>query len=634
MNQAKTTESLAFRAEVQQLLNILAHSLYTDRDIFLRELISNASDALNRIQFEMLTNREVLDPETELAIRLSFDAEDKTLTLSDTGIGMSREELIENLGTIAQSGARVFLESLGDEKRPADVIGQFGVGFYSVFMVAQEVRVTSRSFRTEDTAWTWISRGENTFSVEPAQKTTRGTSIEIQLKDDASEFAQAYRLEQIVKKHSDFVAFPIYLVTKEDDEIKERVINQQTALWRQSPQEVTDEQYKDFYRQLSLDFEEPRLYQHVVTDAPVQTYALLFVPNRRERGFLSQRTDYGLKLYSRKVLIQEYNKDLLPNYFRFVEGVVDSEDIPLNVSRESVQTNRVMTRIGRVLRRRLVGALTEMSTERPDDYAAFWEEFGPFIKEGIAADPGSHEDLVGLLRFHSSQEGDGLISLADYVQAAGEEQDAIYYILGEDLGSIAASPHLDYFQDHDIPVLFLTDPIDSFMVMALREFEGKTLQNVDSAGLELPQDEKSEDEGAAGHADLSILLERFTNVLGDRVVEVRESKVLTGSPCRLVSPGDDPMQNMQRVRRMLEQDYTVPKKILEINPRHALIKNLSDLVVNQPTERLIDPAIEQLYDNALLLEGLHPNPPEMVARVQELIERAATALVDQQTSND
>ena len=308
---------------------------------------------------------------------------------------------------------------------------------------------------------------------------------------------------------------------------------------------------------------------------------------------------------------------------------MDSEDLPLNVSRESVQTNRVMTRISRVLRRRLVGGLIEMAEERPQDYASFWREFGPFVKEGIASDPASHEDLVGLLRFHSSQQGDGLISLAEYVEVMDEEQTTIYYILGENLDSIASSPHLDYFKDHDIPVLYLIDPIDSFMMLALREFEGKALQNVDDAGLELPQDEKEEDEADQERADLSILIERFANVLGDRVVEVRESKVLTGSPCRLVSPADDPMQSMQRVRRMLEQDYEVPKKILEINPQHPLIQNLDALVTNQPNEALIDPAMEQLYDNALLLEGLHPNPSGMVPRVQELIERAAAALVDQ-----
>jgi molecular chaperone HtpG len=627
MTEATQAQPLEFRAEVQQLLNILAHSLYTDRDIFLRELISNASDALNRVQFEMLTNREVLDPDTELAIRLSFDEESNTITVTDSGIGMNREELVQNLGTIAQSGARAFLESLEEGQRPADVIGQFGVGFYSVFMVADEVRVTSRSYRPDDSAATWISRGENTFFVEPAEKASRGTSIVIKLKQDATEFAKGYRLEQIVKKHSDFIAFPIYLVSTEDGETKERVINQQTALWRQSPQEVTDEQYDEFYRQLTLDFEKPQLQLHLVTDAPVQTYAILYVPGTRERGFLSLRTDHGLKLYSRKILIQEYNKDLLPNYLRFAEGVVDSEDLPLNVSRESVQASLVMNRIGRVLRRRLISALDEMAEERPDDYTAFWREFGAFIKEGVASDPASHDDLLKLLRFHSSRDGDSLVSLSNYVEAMAEDQEVIYFILGENLDSISASPHLDYFKDNDIQVLYLVDPIDNFMVMALQEFEGKPLRNVDDAGLELPEQESKEDEEQLEAKDVSGLIGRFTTVLGDRVVEVRESKLLTGSPCRLVSPADDPTQSMQRVRRLLEQDYEVPKKILEINPRHPLIQNLTLLVADQPNEALIDLAIEQLYDDTLLLEGLHPNPATMVPRIQTLIERAAAALV-------
>jgi molecular chaperone HtpG len=627
MTEATQAQPLEFRAEVQQLLNILAHSLYTDRDIFLRELISNASDALNRVQFEMLTNREALDPDTELAIRLSFDEESNTITVTDSGIGMNREELVQNLGTIAQSGARAFLESLEEGQRPADVIGQFGVGFYSVFMVADEVRVTSRSYRPDDSAATWISRGENTFFVEPAEKASRGTSIVIKLKQDATEFAYSYRLEQIVKKHSDFIAFPIYLVSTEDGETKERVINQQTALWRQSPQEVTDEQYDEFYRQLTLDFEKPQLQLHLVTDAPVQTYAILYVPGTRERGFLSLRTDHGLKLYSRKILIQEYNKDLLPNYLRFAEGVVDSEDLPLNVSRESVQASLVMNRIGRVLRRRLISALDEMAEERPDDYTAFWREFGAFIKEGVASDPASHDDLLRLLRFYSSRDGDSLVSLSNYVEAMAEDQEVIYFILGENLDSISASPHLDYFKDNDIQVLYLVDPIDNFMVMALQEFEGKPLRNVDDAGLELPEQESKEDEEQLEAKDVSGLIGRFTTVLGDRVVEVRESKLLTGSPCRLVSPADDPTQSMQRVRRLLEQDYEVPKKILEINPRHPLIQNLTLLVADQPNEALIDLAIEQLHDDTLLLEGLHPNPATMVPRIQTLIERAAAALV-------
>jgi len=568
-----------------------------------------------------------LDPEVELAIHLSFDEKAKTVTVSDSGIGMNREELVENLGTIAQSGARTFLQSLEEAERPSDVIGQFGVGFYSVFMVAQEVRVTSRSFRPEDQAWTWRSQGENTFIVEPAEKSERGTTIEIQLKDDAVEFAQGYRLEQIVKKHSDFVAYPIYLDAKVDGERQSRVINQQTALWRQSPQEVTDEQYNDFYRQLTLDFQAPLLHVHLATDAPVQTFAILYVPRKRERGVLSLRTDQGLKLYSRKVLIQEYNKDLLPGYLRFVEGVVDSEDLPLNVSRESVQTNLLMSRIGRILRRRLISALETMAEERPEDYATFWHEFGAFVKEGVAAEPASRDELLNLLRFHSSRDGGGLVSLAEYVERMGEAQESIYYILGQDLTSVANSPHLDYFEAHDIEVLYLVDPIDSFMVMSLREFEDKPLRNVDDADLDLPAGEAPPETKEDIQGDeLARLIQRFEHVLGDRVVEVRESALLTDSPCRLVSPGDAPDRDMQRVQRLLNQSFEVPKKIIELNRRHPLIRNLAHLVEDRPHEALIDMSIEQLYDSALLMEGLHPNPATMVPRVQQLMEQAAVSL--------
>jgi molecular chaperone HtpG len=306
---------------------------------------------------------------------------------------------------------------------------------------------------------------------------------------------------------------------------------------------------------------------------------------------------------------------------------VDSEDLPLNVSRESVQTSRVMRHIQRVLQRRLIGELETMAGERPEDYAAFWREFGDFIKEGIATDPTSHDDLVKLLRFHSSRDGERLIPLSEYVERMGEDQKAIYYILGSDLTSVASSPHLDYFKAHDVEVLYLVDPIDSFMVLSLREFGGKPLQNVDDADLELPEDtEAAQAEDGLEKADRDQLIERFKAVLGERVTEVQVSRLLSGSPCRLVSPGDDPARDMQRVRRLLNQDFEVPKKILEINPRHALVQDLARLVAKRPDEVLIDPAIEQLYENALLIEGLHPNPATMVSRIQTLIERAAAVI--------
>ena len=611
-----TISRMEFRAEVQQLLNILANSLYTEREIFLRELISNASDALHRIQFEMLTNRDVLDPDVELAIRLDFDEDARTLTVSDTGVGMTREELIENLGTIAHSGAMAFLKGLEESARPADVIGQFGVGFYSVFMVAEEVVVTTRSYQPDAQAWRWTSRGDSQFTLGPGEKSDRGTTIEVKLRDDASEFASAWRLEQIVKKHSNYVSFPIYL----DD----TAINQQTALWREPPQEVEEEAYEDFYRQLTLDFEKPLAHVHLVTDAPVNIRSILYVPRKRERGPLALRTDYGLKLYSRKILIQDHNKDLLPEYLQFVEGVVDSEDIPLNISRETVQSSRAVRHIQRALRGRVIRTLVELAEDRSGEYATFWAEFGAFIKQGVATNPLDHDDLVPLLRFYTSKSGDELVSLSDYVERMAGDQGAIYYILGDDRASVARSPHLDSFRARDLEVLYLLEPLDGFMMQSLKEYEGLSLQNVDDPSLELPEVEEAEREGDAGvaQADFERLTDRFKRALGDQVTEVRESKLLTDSPCRLVSPEAGPERELQRVRRLLERDFELQAKILELNRRHPLIQNLARLVANHPEDAVIDPTIEQLFENLLLLEGMHPNPAQMVPRIQALLEAA------------
>jgi len=609
-------ESLEFRAEVQQLLHILANSLYTEREIFLRELISNASDALHRIQFEMLTNRDVLDPDAELAIHLGFDEDAYKLTVSDTGVGMTREELIENLGTIAHSGAMAFLKGLEEGARPTDIIGQFGVGFYAVFMVADEVVVTTRSYQPDAQAWRWTSRGDSRFTLSPAEKDGRGTRIEVKLKQDATEYASAWRLEQIVKKHSNYVSFPIYL----DD----RVINQRTALWREPPQEVEEQAYEDFYRQLTLDFEKPLLHIHMVTDAPVNVRSVLYIPRKREGGPVRLRTDYGLKLYSRKILIQEYNKDLLPEYLHFVEGVVDSEDIPLNISRETVQSSRALQHIRKALTSRVIKALRGLAEDQPDDYRVFWEEFGPFIKQGVATNPLNHEDLVPLLRFHSSRSGDDLVSLADYVARMPEDQEVIYYILGDDRAAVARSPHMDSFRTRDLEVLYLLDPLDGFMMQSLKEVDGKSFQNVDDPDLELPEVAEPEPEAGdeVAQADFDQLVARFKRVLGDRVAEVRESKLLTDSPCRLVSPESGPERDLQRVRRLLEQDFEMPVKMLELNRHHPLIRNLAHLTASRPEDGVIDPTIEQLFENLLLLEGLHPNPAQMVPRIQALLEAA------------
>lgn len=610
-------ESLEFKAEVQQLLNILSHSLYTEREIFLRELISNASDALNRVQFEMLTNHDLLDPEVELAVRIDFEEQAKTITVSDTGIGMTREELIENLGTIAHSGAMAFIKKLEAEKRLGDIIGQFGVGFYSVFMVAEKVSVTSRSYLPDAPAWTWASRGDNTYTLTPAEKTDRGTTIEIELKEDAVEFASAWKLEQIVKKHSNYVSFPIY--------VKDKVVNQQTALWRKPPNEVTDDEHAEFYRQLTLDFDKPLLHMHIVTDAPVDIRSVLYVPRSREQGIFRMRTDHGLKLYSRKILIQENNKEMLPEYLRFIEGVVDSADIPLNVARESVQSTRTIGHIKKALRARVLKTLKELGDEKPDDYKIFWEAFGPFIKEGVASDYGGRDDLLPLLRFPTSKSNGGLVALSEYAARMVEGQTDIYYILGDDLNSVARSPHLDAFKLRNLEVLYLVDPLDAFMVQGLREYEGKPLKNVDDPNLQLPGEPAPPEAITADALSPEVfgrLIVRFKSVLGARVSDVRESKVLKDSPCRLVSPDSGPEREMQRVRRLIEQDYQTPVKIIEINRGHPLIQNLAHLAETQFANPLIDATIEQLFENLLLLEGLHPNPAQMVPRIQDVLERA------------
>lgn len=640
------SESLEYRTEVKQLLDILAHSLYTDRAIFLRELVSNASDALNRIQFEMLTNHDVLDAERELAIHLRADAANRTLTISDSGIGMNRDELIENLGTIAHSGARAFLLNAGKGQAALEeIIGQFGVGFYSVFMVADRVTVTSRSFRPEEEAWRWSSTGDSSFTLDPAEKSDRGTEIQIHLKEDAAEFAQPWRLESIIRKHSNYVSFPIYVERMESvesveeaaadeaasDQVAPQPVNRRTALWRQSPSSVQPAEYTEFYQQLTLADDEPLLHLHIVTDAPVNLRALLFVPGSRERTQLHLSPEYGLTLYSRKVLIQEHNKELLPEHLRFVEGVVDSEDLPLNVSRETVQGNPLMRQMRRALTNRVHKEIKALAENEADKYLRFWKEFGVFVKEGVVTDPASQEVLVDLLRFRSSRTGaEAWLSLKEYVARMGEGQQAIYYVLGGDLKSLAHSPHLDYFRAHDIEVLYLVDPIDGFVTTSLRDYAGKALQNVDDANLELPRGREAEEKPESDAAPVSseqfdALVKRFLSVLGDRVKSVREAKLLVDSPCRLVSDEESYERDLERFRRLTEENYAAPVKVLELNRKHPIIANLALALEKNPNEPLVAAAIDQLFDNALLLEGLHANPVEMVGHIQEILAVAVAA---------
>ncbi len=613
-------QPIAFKAEIKQLLNILIHSLYTDREIFLRELISNASDALTQMHFVSLTEREVFDPDAELKIHISVDEEEKIITVMDTGIGMTQDELVQNLGTIAQSGARGFLDAAeeGDDQQSlVDVIGQFGVGFYSVFMVAEWVRVTSRSYQPEAEAAFWYATGGDTFEVGTAEKRERGTTIEVKLNTEFEEFAGEYRLREIVKKHSDYVAYPIYIGESEEQ------VNTQTALWRQTPREVEDDQYNDFYRQLTLDFEPPLDHIHYVVDAPLQMYALLYVPSKMDRGMFSLRKEDGLKLYVRKVLIQDYTSNLLPRHFRFMQGVVDTEDLPLNVSRETIQDNPLIAKLRKVLTNQVVNKLKSMAQNDPEAYAGFWENFGMFIKEGIAAEPGESENLAPMVRFHTTAQSESWVSFSDYVQRMKDGQDKIYFILGDEDRSVVRSPHLDYFRENGYEVVMFTDPMDSFMLMGLRKYRDFDLVNVASPDLELPDaDQKPEDEPQPDKlpdSEFDNLAERFKAQLGERVTDVRATDRLRNSVARLVDPEGTMDQEMQRVYRYLEREYEVPKKVLELNPRHPIVAKLSEL---QDGDELGEEIIEQIYDSALLIEGLHPDPASMLPRIQDLMEKA------------
>jgi len=616
------SHDIPFKAETQQLLNILIHSLYTEREIFLRELISNASDALARLDYVMLTERDVLNPEAPLEIRIRVDQGQNLLVIEDTGIGMTRDEMVENLGTIAHSGAKAFVEAAKQTDRsPAEIIGQFGVGFYSAFMVADSIQVISRSYQPESEAVAWIASGEDTYRLEPAEYGERGTRVQLTLKDDAAEFLDESRLRQVIKRHSDFVPYPIYIGDSETP------VNQQTALWRQNPRELEQDAYQEFYKQLTLDFNDPLVYEHMVVDAPVQMYALLYVPKNPQNLVFSTRKEPGLKLYAHKVLIQEFSTELLPIYLNFVQGVVDSEDLPLNVSRESVQSNKIMGHLKRLVTGKVFEMLKKLSDEKPDEFIVFWEAYGGMLKEGVAIEQEAPERLFPLLRFHTDQDLQGWASLKEYLARANPDQKEIYYFLGEDPKAVHFSPHMDAFRKAGIEVLVLAEPVDPFLLMQLKEFEAHPLVNIVNA--ELPADDTADDAvdqaSALDEQASTNLVSRAKNILGERVSDVRMTSRLSDSPARLVDTEGAPDPSLQRVYQMMDRKFDMPKKVLELNQRHRIIAGLAELPEDAPKFTLM---IELLFENALLVEGLHPNPVSMIEHIQDLMVDALEKRVE------
>ncbi|MBS3944214.1 MAG: molecular chaperone HtpG [Melioribacter sp.] len=615
-----------FKAEVKKLLDILVHSLYTSREIFLRELISNASDALDKIRFESNKGTDIADNDLPLEVKIDFDEKKKLLTITDTGIGMTRDEVITNIGTIAKSGTEEFVKLVSEAKDYANnIIGRFGVGFYSVFMVAKEVIIKTKSFIKDEPAIEWKSDGLGDYEIsELSDKIKRGTQIEIHLKDDASEFAEKWRLEQIIKKHSSFISFPIF-VGKEK-------INTISAIWREPKSSVTKEKYTEFYKFLTYDNEEPMDIIHKSVDAPIQFNALLFIPAKSFEYFWMDRENYGLDLYVRRVLIQHKNKDLLPEYLSFVKGVVDSEDLPLNISRETLQENVVFSKISSSVTTTILSHLSDKAKNDKDSYEKFWKEHNRIFKLGYS-DFVNHEKYSELLRFNSStcNDKDELISLADYVSRFKDDQKEIFYLSGPNRDSILSDPHLEIFKKKGLEVLFLFDPIDEFVMSSIRkykDYEFKSVLNADLKKLEKIKDSqevdnKVEELSRDDEKHLSSLLSKMKLILGDKVVEVRLSKRLVDSPSCLVSDGDEMSAAMQKILKMANQNVETQKRIMEINQNHSLIRNLLKVYKTNVDDEFIQQVTEQLYESSLLQEGNLEDPHELVKRINVMLEKSS-----------
>ena len=615
----KKTKPIAFKAETQQLLDILINSIYSDKDVFLRELVSNASDAITKLNFVMLTDHDVLDADAAPEIRVKVDKDAKTLTVSDNGLGMTADEMKDYLGTIAHSGAKALLESAGKDQAKSinDLIGQFGVGFYAAFMVADSIDVISRSYKKDEPAALWHSDGAGTFTVGPAEREHRGTDIVIKLKEDAAEYADDFKIREIIRKHSNYIPYPIYL----NEETEQ--INAANVIWRSSASELKDEDYKTFYQNFTMDFNEPLKRLHLSIDAPVQMYALLFVPATAERNMFSLRKEDGLQLYARKVLIQDYCTDLLPRYYRFIQGVIDSEDIPLNVSRETMQANRVIVTLKKILTGKVTDMLKKWGTDDPEGYAKFWNSFGDFICEGIITEQDAKDPLTPLLRFHTMNHGTEWRSLSDYFQEMKPEQKKIYYVLGDNLETLRNSPHTEKLRKDGIDVLLLDKVYDPFVMTALQKYQDCEIVNAASEG-----DKKEEEKPAEGEdkenketdkkeetPENKTLTDLFAASLGDLVSAVRTTDRLVSSPARLVESEGAIPQEYQRIYKAMQQDYTAPKKVLELNPEHPLIQKVSGC----QDEELRNQIIAQIYDDAMIMDGEAPDQVAMLERLQNLM---------------
>jgi len=624
-------ETLEFQAEAQQLLQLMIHSLYSDKEIFLRELVSNASDACDKLRFEGLVDDALYEGDAELGISIHFDKQAKTLTLSDNGVGMDRNEIVDHLGTIAKSGTKQFLESLtGDKAKDSRMIGQFGVGFYSVFIVADQVTVESRRAGLgAEHGVRWISDGKGKYELETMEKASRGTDVILHMNDESAEFMEEFRLKHIIKKYSDHINLPIQMQVEKPVAAEEgqdepdaepkteqvwEVVNQASALWARPKKDISDEEYKEFYKHVAHDFDEPLSWIHNQVEGTQSYTTLLYIPKRAPFDLWDRDKQKGVKLYVKRVFIMDDAEHLMPQYLRFIKGVVDSDDLPLNVSREILQHNRLIDSIRAGSVKKVLGLMETMAKNEPEQYASFWKEFGNVIKEGPAEDYANLERIAKLLRFASTA-GDGdsqSVSLEDYVSRMQEGQDKIYYITADNYNAAMHSPHLEIFRKKEIEVLLLSDRVDEWLVSHMTEFDGKKLQSAAKGDLDLDKLDSEEQKKEQQESDKTYteLLEKMQKVLGERVSSVRVSHRLTDSPSCLVVEEDEMALNLQQMLKQAGQPVPGVKPILEINSENALVTRLKD----QTDEQQLEDWTNVLFDQALLSEGGQLDDPAAYVR--------------------
>ena len=623
-------ETLGFQAEVKQLLHLMVHSLYGNKEIFLRELVSNASDAADKLRFEALADAALFEDDPEPRIRVSYDKAARTITVSDNGIGMTRQEVVEHIGTIAKSGTREFFAQLTSERaQDANLIGQFGVGFYSAFIVADQVTlVTRRAGLTAAHGVRWESRGEGDYTVEVVEKASRGTDVILHLRPEEDELLSGTRLREVLRKYSDHITVPILMKKEQWDSAaraqvltdEDEQINQASALWARPKADITDEQYAAFYKHVAHDFEPPLAHVHAKVEGRQEYTQLFFIPQRAPFDLYDREHRRGIKLYVRRVFIMDDAEDLMPSYLRFVRGVIDSADLPLNVSREILQQSRDVQNIRAASTKRVLGLLDELAGKEPEKYAAFWNEFGRVLKEGAAEDSGNRERLAKLLRFASTQQdGDAqVVSLADYVARMKPEQKAIYYITADSYSAARNSPQLEIFRKLGVEVLLLHDRVDEWVVSTLTEFDGKPLQSVAKGGLDLgglePEAEKKEEEAQAD--EHKALLERIQAALDGRASAVRVTRRLTDSPACLVSDAHGMSTHLERILKAAGQPVTASKPVLEINMTHPILRRLEQ----ESDEARFADWSQILFDQAMLAEGGQlEDPATFVKRLNELM---------------